>query len=68
MKREGFLGIVLTGYVRSLKNDLVFSSQSGTKICKRNLIRAFAQALEKAEIKDFTFHCIRHAFATTTTS
>jgi site-specific recombinase XerD len=52
------------GKVRSLKNDLVFISRSGTKIGKRNLIRAFAQALEKAEIKDFTFHCLRHTFAT----
>jgi len=52
------------GKVRSLKNDLVFSSQTGTKIGKRNLIRAFAHALEKAEIKDFTFHCLRHTFAT----
>ena len=50
--------------VRSLKNDLVFSSQVGTKIGKRNLIRAFALALEKAEIKDFTYHCLRHTFAT----
>ncbi|WP_261340990.1 tyrosine-type recombinase/integrase [Candidatus Scalindua japonica] len=52
------------GKVRSLKNDLVFISMSGTKIGKRNLIRAFAQALEKAEIKNFTFHCLRHTFAT----
>ena len=52
------------GKVRSLKSDLVFISKSGTKICKRNLIRAFAQALEKAEIKNFTFHCLRHTFAT----
>ena len=52
------------GKVRSLKNDLVFISQTGTKIGKRNLIRAFAQALDKAEIKDFTFHCLRHTFAT----
>ena len=50
--------------VRILKNDLVFSSQVGTKIGKRNLIRAFALALEKAEIKDFTYHCLRHTFAT----
>ena len=50
--------------VRNLKNDLVFSSQVGTKIGKRNLIRAFALALEKAEIKDFTYHCLRHTFAT----
>ena len=34
------------------------------KIGKRNLVRAFAQALEKVEIKDFTFHCLRHTFAT----
>ena len=52
------------GKVRSLKNDFVLSSQAGTKIGKRNLIRAFAQALEKAEISDFTFHCLRHTFAT----
>jgi site-specific recombinase XerD len=50
--------------VINLKNDLVFASQVGTKIGRRNLTRAFAQALEKAEIKDFTFHCLRHTFAT----
>ncbi|MDR4506196.1 MAG: tyrosine-type recombinase/integrase [Candidatus Scalindua sp.] len=50
--------------VRNIKNDLVFSSNAGTKIFKRNLIRAFAYALEKAGIRDFTFHCLRHTFAT----
>jgi integrase len=50
--------------VRSINNDLVFASQVGTKIGRRNLIRAFAKALERAEIKDFTFHCLRHTFAT----
>ena len=44
--------------VISLKNDIVFTSQAGMKIGKRNLIRAFAQALEKAEIDVFTFHCL----------
>ena len=52
------------GKVRSLNNALVFISRSGTKIGKRNLIRAFSQAIEKAEIKEFTFHCLRHTFAT----
>ncbi len=50
--------------VRSLKGDIVFTSQAGTKIGKRNLIRTFAQALKKAEIDGFTFHCLRHTFAT----
>ncbi|MCP4368634.1 MAG: site-specific integrase, partial [Deltaproteobacteria bacterium] len=50
--------------VRSIKNDLVFPSNAGTKILKRNLIRAFAYALERAGIRDFTFHCLRHTFAT----
>ncbi|MCP4372752.1 MAG: site-specific integrase, partial [Deltaproteobacteria bacterium] len=50
--------------VRSIKNDLVFTSNAGTKINKRNLIRAFAYALERARIVDFTFHCLRHTFAT----
>jgi len=52
------------GKVINLKNDIVFASQVGTKIGKRNLIRAFSQALEKSKIKDFTFHCLRHTFAT----
>ncbi len=50
--------------VRSIKNDLVFTSQVGTKIGKRNLIRALSNALKKADIKGFTFHCLRHTFAT----
>ena len=50
--------------MRSLKGDIVFTSQAGTKIGKRNLIRTFAQALKKAEIDGFTFHCLRHTFAT----
>ena len=50
--------------VISLKNDLVFTSNAGTKINKRNLTRAFALALKRAGVMDFTFHCLRHTFAT----
>jgi len=50
--------------VLSIKNDLVFVSNAGTKINKRNLIRAFILALKRAMVKDFTFHCLRHTFAT----
>ncbi len=50
--------------VLSFKNDLVFVSNAGTKINKRNLIRAFILALKRAMVKDFTFHCLRHTFAT----
>ena len=50
--------------VRSLKDDIVFTSQAGTKIGKCNLIRTFAQALEMADIEGFIFHCLRHTFAT----
>ncbi len=34
------------------------------QIDKHNLRRAFVIALEKAEIEDFTFHGLRHTFAT----
>jgi integrase len=50
--------------VLSIKNDLVFISNAGTKINKRNLTRAFVLALKRAMVKDFTFHCLRHTFAT----
>jgi site-specific recombinase XerD len=50
--------------VLSIKNDLVFVSNAGTKINKRNLTRAFVLALKRAMVKDFTFHCLRHTFAT----
>jgi len=52
------------GKVISLKNDLVFASQVDTKIGRRNLTRAFTKALERAEINGFTWHCLRHTFAT----
>ncbi len=48
----------------SIKSKIVFHSKSGTKIDKHNLRRAFVIAMERAGIKDFTFHSLRHTFAT----
>lgn len=44
--------------------DLVFPSLNNTRILNRNVFRAFHAALDKAEIKKFRFHDLRHTFAT----
>jgi integrase len=49
---------------RSIKNDLVFFSNCGTKLNNCNLIRAFKRAVEKTGISDFTWHGLRRTFAT----
>ncbi len=41
-----------------------FHSKSGTKIDKHNRRRAFVIAMGKAGIEDFTYHGLRHTFAT----
>lgn len=46
-------------------NDkIVFASEAGTKILRRNLMRAFYNARNRAKIIDFHFHDLRHTFAT----
>ncbi len=42
----------------------VFPSEAGTKILRRNLMRAYYKAVERAKIEDFRFHDLRHTFAT----
>jgi site-specific recombinase XerD len=45
-------------------NKIVFASEAGTKILRRNLMRAFYNATDRAKIADFHFHDLRHTFAT----
>jgi len=46
------------------RSKVVFASEAGTKILRRNLMRAFYNARDRAKIADFTFHDLRHTFAT----
>lgn len=52
------------GKVRHLSVDNVFLSSSCTPLDAGNLRRAFMGALEKAKIRNFCFHDLRHTFAT----
>ncbi|WP_353685418.1 tyrosine-type recombinase/integrase [Thermodesulfovibrio sp. 3462-1] len=44
--------------------EYVFHTESGKSILRRNLMREFYKALAKAGIQGFTFHDLRHTFAT----
>ncbi|WKZ33527.1 MAG: tyrosine-type recombinase/integrase [Thermodesulfobacteriota bacterium] len=53
---------------KSIRNhigrDYVFTSETGTKISRRNLYRAFSKVVRRIKIDDFRFHDLRHTFAT----
>ena len=57
---------LLKAKARANQNDtkIVFASEAGTKIHRRNLMRAFYNATDRAKIADFHFHDLRHTFAT----
>ena len=50
--------------VRNLKCSIVFASNNWSKIDRHNLRRTFKKVLECAVIENFTFHDLRHTFAT----
>jgi integrase len=49
--------------VRSI-SGYVFTSQTGSKLDARNLLRAFYAARKKVGLEDVRFHDLRHTFAT----
>ena len=57
---------LLKAKAKDKKNDdkYIFASEAGTKILRKNLMRAFYKARDRAKIVDFTFHDLRHTFAT----
>ena len=44
--------------------DIVFPINNNTRISNRNLYRAFIIAVDRANVKNFRFHDLRHTFAT----
>jgi integrase len=49
--------------IRRLDTDLVFPATKGFKIRPAVIRASWEEALAKADIKDFTFHCLRHTAA-----
>ncbi|MDH3973497.1 MAG: tyrosine-type recombinase/integrase [Deltaproteobacteria bacterium] len=56
--------LIARNKVRSIKNNLVFFSEAGTRLDASNLRRAFNEAIDKAGIERLRFHDLRHTFAT----
>ena len=52
---------VLTSVLRYVNSEYVFCHQDGSPYS--NMRRSFSSALKKAGIEDFTFHDLRHTFA-----
>jgi site-specific recombinase XerD len=50
--------------VQSLREDFVFTNLAGQMVDINELRWAFECALKQAEISDFSFHTLRHSFAT----
>jgi integrase len=46
------------------ENNLVFPSEVGTPLAKRNLVRHFKATLKRAGLPDVRFHDLRHTAAT----
>ena len=64
LSQRAFVLLKAKAKVRSIRSELVFASEAGTKIDHRNLRRAFYEALKRAGIDNFKFHDLRHTFAT----
>lgn len=55
------------GYIMAVKdkNDYLFESERGGRLCARSLQKVFEMALLRADVmKNATFHSLRHSFAT----
>jgi len=50
--------------IRHVESNLVFADRNGNPIQKTLLKNTFKKALKASGIKDFTFHDLRHTFAT----
>jgi len=61
---ETVITLLTPKYRANSPAEYVFTSQAGTKINARNLLRAYYTARKKAKLEDVRFHDLRHTFAT----